>query len=165
VADERAAPNPGQLERIALGKKRLARVLRAQVVASRRTLEQKISDAGPSNQRVDPHLLTLARKEMERDGTLTERRRKGMPWYYLPGTNEDQLGERLEQLGPIHDRTSAQGFTERAGQTLEIAIFRSLSNQQMPFVGGFSDLADHDDSQLYTKEDATSGPTARASSP
>jgi len=140
-------------------------VLRAQVVASRRTLEQKISDAGPSNQRVDPHLLTLARKEMERDGTLTERRRKGMPWYYLPGTNEDQLGERLEQLGPIHDRTSAQGFTERAGQTLEIAIFRSLSNQQMPFVGGFSDLADHDDSQLYTKEDATSGPTARASSP
>jgi len=152
--DEYPRTKPEQRrEWVALGRKRLASVLRAQTVASWRTLEQKISDAGPNNQRVDPHLLTLARKEMEAAGRLTERRRRNMPWYYLSGTNEEEVSARLETLGPIHDRTSAPGFTERAGQALEIAIFRSLSNQRLPFLGGFKDLATHDDSRSYTKED------------
>jgi hypothetical protein len=147
---------PEQRERIALAKKRLASVLRTRVVASWRTLEQKIADAGPTNQRVDPHLLTLARREMEAAGTLVARRREGMPWFHLPGTPERELIERLEKLGPIHDQTSAQAFTKRAGQALEIAIFRSLSDQRLPFLGGFSDLDDHDDSQRYAKEDPPS---------
>jgi len=50
--------NPKVLARIELGKKRLQSVLSRHTVAMARTLEQKISDAGPSGQPVDPAYLT-----------------------------------------------------------------------------------------------------------
>ena len=46
-----------RLEREALACRRLVRVLARHGVANSRTLEQKISDAGPGDQRVDPHVL------------------------------------------------------------------------------------------------------------
>jgi hypothetical protein len=48
-------------ERLVLAQKRVASVLRSYVIANERTLEQKISDAGPTNQRIEPFVLTQAR--------------------------------------------------------------------------------------------------------
>jgi len=41
-------------EREAVAETRLMRVLGTLTIANQRTLEQKISDAGPFNQRIDP---------------------------------------------------------------------------------------------------------------
>ena len=53
----RSYPRP---ENIRLAEKRLRSVLGAHGVATGRTLEQKISDAGPVNQRMEPHIVTMA---------------------------------------------------------------------------------------------------------
>ncbi|MGH8542979.1 MAG: hypothetical protein ACREX3_04945 [Gammaproteobacteria bacterium] len=119
-----------------------------------RTLEQKISDAGPNDQRVDPHILTEARKILQEDGLVLERQRKGVAWYYLKGTKGTELQRRLDELGILHDAISAGGFSKRLGQTLEIAIYRSfLEQDEYEFFGAFPDLDDHDDSKLYRKEE------------
>jgi hypothetical protein len=76
-----------------------------------------------------------------------------MAWYHLPDAPAGLLTDRLAVLGPVHDRTSAQEFTLRSGQTLEIAIYRALRDQPLPFLGAFPDLEDHDDSTLYSKEE------------
>ena len=49
-------------DRELLAAKRLRNVLRVHGVATDRTLEQKISDAGPFDQRIDPHVLTDVRR-------------------------------------------------------------------------------------------------------
>jgi hypothetical protein len=61
------ARNPRALERIRLGIRRLASVLPREILACQRTLEQKISDGGPTPQRIDPHLLGLAIRELFRE--------------------------------------------------------------------------------------------------
>lgn len=69
-------------QRIALGKRRMANILRKHAVSTMRTLEQKISDAGPLNQRVDPHLLTEARDQLQNQAKLipfAARRRAVVP--------------------------------------------------------------------------------------
>jgi hypothetical protein len=43
-------------QRETIASQRLLGILRTHVVANLRTLEQKISDAGPSHVRVDPHI-------------------------------------------------------------------------------------------------------------
>ena len=75
------------------------------------------------------------------------------------------VARRLATLEPIHRATQDQGFTQRAGQTLEIAIFRALLSlpPSIPFFGGFPDLADHDDDRLYTKRDPPNFVSARSS--
>ena len=70
-----ANSNPKVLARIALGKKRLQSVLSRHTVAMARTLEQKISDAGPSGQRVDPIYLTKGFKNFAPTGESSPRRR------------------------------------------------------------------------------------------
>ncbi len=47
-------------ERLDIARRRLLNILRAHTIALGRTLEQKIADAGPYNQRIDPHVLTQA---------------------------------------------------------------------------------------------------------
>ncbi|MGH7564846.1 MAG: hypothetical protein ACREK5_10555 [Gemmatimonadota bacterium] len=77
-----------------------------------------------------------------------------MVWYYLKGTKEAQLKSRLEELGTLHDAMSSSGFSQRLGQALEIAIYRSMLKQRgYDFLGAFRDLEDHDDSVLYRKEE------------
>jgi hypothetical protein len=119
-----------------------------------RTLEQKISDAGPNNQRIDPHLLTVARNQLLESGKLHQLTRRNKPWFHLATADASELERRLTVLGPIHDRTSTKDFGTRSGQTLEIAVFRALATQDaIPFLGGFPDLESHDDSTLYAKEE------------
>jgi hypothetical protein len=119
-----------------------------------RTLEQKISDAGPTNQRIDPHLLTKSHQQLENEGKLTRLERASIPWFHLDQTHANDVAQRLQTLEPIHDATLEGQFVLRLGQALEIAVFKALQNQTgMHFLGAFTDLHDHDDSSPYRKEE------------
>jgi hypothetical protein len=119
-----------------------------------RTLEQKISDAGPGNQRIDPHLLTKARERLQNQQKLTSLQRPTEPWFHLADTPRTDVQHRLDLLEPIHDATLEGQFVQRLGQTLEIAVFKALQDQStMQFLGAFEDLDQHDDSSLYKKDE------------
>jgi hypothetical protein len=54
----------GEEERIEIAKRRIVSNLRTYTVANLRTLEQKIADAGPPGQHIDPH-LRLSKRTLE----------------------------------------------------------------------------------------------------
>jgi hypothetical protein len=136
--------------------RRLNNVLGNHVVANARTLENKISDAGPFNQRVQPHILTEARQILEKRGDVL-RKGNGIVWFYLAETPLHQVQPRLAAQKSVHDELLKHTFTVRLGQVLEIAVYRALSETcEFPFFGGFSDLDAHDDSVLYHKEEPPS---------
>jgi hypothetical protein len=74
-------------ERYELGRRRLQRLLSRHVVACARTIEQKISDAGPADQRIEPHVLTSVRRSLESDGIIKSQKGAGIDWYYLAETD------------------------------------------------------------------------------
>jgi len=132
--------------------RRIRKVLSNHTVANMRTLEQKISDSGPPDLRVDPHILTEARNSLSERGIIAEAFRGQTTWYYLSEINTEILEDRLSILNTLHLETKRQNFNMRLGQTLEIAVFRALKAQsELTFFGGFSDLDAHDDSTLYKK--------------
>jgi hypothetical protein len=142
---------------IDLGKKRIRNILFTQIVANPRTLEQKISDAGPSNQRVEPIHLTVARQELESEGVITPTALHGINWYSFDNTSDTVVQTRLKQLAPIYKSVTSHSFTNREGQALEIAVYRALCNQtNLIHYGGFLDLDDHDDCKMYQKEEPPS---------
>jgi hypothetical protein len=147
---------PIKRERIELGKKRLKSVLRSNGVASQRTLEQKISDAGPFNQRIDPHVITVAKNQLLASGELLGLERDGQKWFHLAETPIAEVEAKVTQLQKILARTQARDFTVRVGQALEIAVYKALMQQELPFFGGFTDLDAHDDATLYRKEEPPS---------
>ena len=55
---------------VALGRKRIMRILDKSRVSSMRHLEIKISEAGPYNQRVEPAPLSIAYRQLKRDGFI-----------------------------------------------------------------------------------------------
>jgi len=138
-------------DRLALAEKRLCNVLRNHVVANARTLEQKISDAGPHNQRIDPHVLTVARRALTARGIVRAIPGKHCDWFHLSDSSPADVNRRLEEQQEIHQRISEHQFTTRMGQTLEIAVFKALQSQPMNFFGSFRDLQQHDDSTIYSK--------------
>ena len=69
--------------RDALARERLVRVLGRHGIANARTLEQKISDAGPYNQRIDPHALTPPRNALVKEGQITRLQKHNAPWFHL----------------------------------------------------------------------------------
>jgi hypothetical protein len=115
-----------------------------------RTLEMKVSDAGPKGQRVNPHVLTRARAELEKAGRI---KRVGQVWFHRQNESPERVKDRLAVLQPLYDRLANPSFKVRMGQTLEIAIYRALQEAPFGFVGGYPDLDDHDDSTLYSKEE------------
>ena len=70
-------------DRDALAEKRLLANLKAHGIATTRTLEQKISDGGPFNQRIDPHVLTPARNRLVGAGKIKIYEFEGAAWYFL----------------------------------------------------------------------------------
>ena len=141
-------------ERPALARKRLLRILSAHGIALARTLEQKISDAGPANQRIDPHILTPARKKLISEGKITTRNAANAPWYHLAATPPATLQNRLDEQLPVFRGLQSGNLGSRIGQCLEIAIYKALLPQvTLDHVGGFTGLAEHDDSILYSKEE------------
>lgn len=120
-----------------------------------RTLEMKISDAGPFDQRIDPHILTEARQELVAEGVLMSHRVAAHrpPWYYLGNTVFDALTDRFNLLEAIQTEYSRNEFLLRLGQALEIAVYRALVAANHVFFGGYPALGLHDDSQLYSKQE------------
>ncbi len=120
-----------------------------------RTLEQKISDAGPTNQRVDPHNLTTARKRLERSGVITVEETDRNCWYRLVDTPRHEWESHLRQIEPILDRLDNHGSL--IGDTLEVTVFRALQSESeqhnMVFLGGFPGL-DPSDEDTWKKSDA-----------
>ncbi|HEY7610087.1 MAG TPA: hypothetical protein VIF14_12700 [Alphaproteobacteria bacterium] len=140
--------------RLVIARKRIHSVLTRHGIALARTLEQKISDAGPNPQRIDPHILTEARAQLIQEGIVVRRVVKNVPWFALRATPVATLEQRLKVQLPIHDRIQQEGVKKRLGQSLEIAVFRALSQRKgAHFLGGFPDLDAHDDSELYRKEE------------
>jgi hypothetical protein len=140
-------------ERIAIGERRILNILRKHGIATMRMLEQKISDAGPNPQRVDPHLLTKARISLTNQGLLLTLDTKTVKWHYLAETATALVEQRFNQLNPIHAQTESRAFTDRMGDTAEIAVMKAMQESRAPFFGHFTDLEKHDDSQRYTKHD------------
>ena len=144
----------GKEDRLALACRRLIRVIGRHGVATARTLEQKISDAGPGDQRIDPHVLTTARLKLIEEGEVVRLLRENTAWFHLASTPGEILRARMNEQLPVFRKVHAGNFTKRAGQALEIAIFRALMQQDsLVHFGGFADLEDHDDSTLYSKEE------------
>lgn len=141
-------------ERREIARARLTRVLGTHGAALGRTLEQKIADAGPYNQRIDPHILTEVRARLITDGNIVRLQRKGSHWFHLSDESPDRVAARIAEQEPVHQAVSHQSFTMRLGQAAEIAVFRALMSQsRLESLGRFLDLASHDDSTLYRKEE------------
>jgi len=142
----------GALDRAALAEKRLKSVLRTYSIATMRTLENKISDGGPTDMRIDPHVLTQVRNQLIAARVMERIMRQNAPWYLLAGADQTVIDARLHVLEPMH--RSFQRLGMRIGQALEIAVFKALRMQnQMMFFGHFKDLDAHDDLTLYQKEE------------
>lgn len=143
--------------RIAIARKRLPNILEAHGIALARTIEQKIAVGGPYNQRVNPHIITEARNGLIEEGTIVALIVNNVRWYHLADTPDDVIQARLAEQEPIHDAVTHDAFTKRLGQTLEIAVQRALDTApSLKYFGRFIDLADHDDSTLYKKEEPPS---------
>ena len=142
------------MDRIELARKRLVRVLKEHGIANARTLEQKISDAGPYNQRIDPHVLTGVRNALVREERITRLQKHNAPWFHLADTPDATVQQRLAEQLPVFRGLQHGGTGSRVGQCLEIAIYRALLRQNtLDHLGSFTNLDDHDDSRLYSKEE------------
>lgn len=118
-----------------------------------RMLEQKISDAGPNPQRIDPHLLTQSRIALANKGVLVTRQSRGIQWHYLSSSDAEYVQSRFAELTALHAETERRTFTDRMGDTAEIAVLKAMQRTHRHFVGHFTDLNVHDDAQRYIKHD------------
>lgn len=128
LLNHRVAKNPRALERIALGKARIQSILDREIVATEKTLEQKIAEHGPVDQRVDPHLITLAITDLLalRRLVINQHALTGTtPWYSNPGRAWTEVSEKLEKLAPLY-HTVSRTLSNVIGDALEIATFRAL---------------------------------------
>ena len=146
---------PTRQEREEIARTRLLRVLSAHGIATARTLEQKISDAGPYGQRIDPHILTQVRNELVNEGAVRKVFYGNAPWYIAAHTPDAFIEQRLNTQLPIYQAFTHGGLAVRLGQTLEIATYRALLETDIEFFGRFRDLEAHDDSTPYSKEEAS----------
>jgi hypothetical protein len=128
------------------------RVLGTLTVANQRTLEQKISDAGPFNQRIDPHVLTDVRRRLIAEGRIAKVDASNAPWFYAGNTMPEVRDARLKELLAVYDPYLK--LARRLGQPLEIAVYRALCMlKDAEFYGRFLDLDKHDDTTMYSKEE------------
>jgi hypothetical protein len=122
-------------------------------VAIARTIEQKISEAGPFDQRIDPHVLTRVRNRMVGADEIRIIRHEKTDWYALAEAESRMLQARLTEQGETLKELRKSSFNQRMGQTLEIATYRALLAAGGTFFGRFKDLNEHGDDSLYSKEE------------
>lgn len=150
-------------EREEIAAKRLVANLRAHVVANARTIEQKISDAGPYSQRIDPHILTDVRNALEKRRIIKRVLHENAPWFHLRDTDTAEVAARLAVQLPIYRALSAGTLPVRIGQCLEISTYRALLLGPLAeFQGRFRDLIKHNDRTFYSKEEPPQHIGARA---
>jgi hypothetical protein len=139
-------------EREALAETRLLRVLGTLTIANQRTLEQKISDAGPFNQRIDPHVLSDVRRRLMHEGRIGKVNAANAPWFFAGNTQPEVRDARLQELVAVY--APYLKIATRIGQVLEIATYRAFcQTPDAEFYGRFKDLDEHDDSSMYSKEE------------
>jgi hypothetical protein len=81
-------------------------------------------------------------------------RRAGIDWYTLPHIHPDLLEMRLTLQSETFIALSQRSLSQRMGQTLEIATYKALLQlENGVFFGRFKDLEEHDDDQIYKKEE------------
>lgn len=148
-------------ERQTLARHRIAKILRTAKLATWRTLEQKISDAGPGPMRVDPHVLTEARNSLLETGALI-RKQEALTYYHLESVDAHELDAKLQIIRPLWAEVSRQDVTMRMGQALEIAAYRAfLLQPKFHTFGSFLNLDEHGDEKLYKKEEPPSSISGR----
>ena len=144
----------GPLEREGIARKRIVAVLQSQTVANLRTLENKISDAGPNPQRVQPHVLTNVKQALLKEKRLLVIKSANAQWLHLNDADPSKVASRLEQLQSVWAAFTMPAVVRRTGQALEIAIYRALTEATaFTPLAGFEDLNAHDDSTLYSKHE------------
>ena len=145
-------PNPAH---VALAVRRIRRILSRHGIATARTLEQKISDAGPFNQRMEPHILTLARNQLAASGAVLARSGHGGTWYYLSDSDPEFVHQRYHVQATVYRALTGGKITPRLGQTLEIAVYRALIDQPYDYLGRFKglDTSQETREKLYRKDE------------
>lgn len=107
-------------------------------------MEQKISDQGPNDQRVDPHLLGLAIHELVSERKFikshTHSSTGSISWYANAKQSEAAVNTKLSEIAPLYAQVSSGQFPNLVGDSLEIAVFKSLrqlndKNPQFTFFG------------------------------
>lgn len=117
------------LERIAIAKRRIQSVLDRDTIACQKTLEQKISEQGPREMRVDPHLIgraILDLTELNRLVTHHHQSTGRLGWLSNPGRAAAEVTERLNFLAPLYDSVSGHGFGNLTGDALELVVWKAL---------------------------------------
>lgn len=147
---------PVREEREALAAKRLRSVLGTHGAAIARTIEQKISDAGPFNQRIDPHILIPVRNQLVKAGNLQKIRRHQRDWYAIPEASEDFIDERIAAQFDVLKLMTEAKFSSRIGDALEIAVFRALRESTLNSNGGFRGLTNKPTTAKLRKEEPPS---------
>jgi hypothetical protein len=136
---------PSALDRIRLGKRRVQSVLDQHTVAHRRTLEQKISEQGPRDQRIDPHLLGHAIDDLIALNRLAIHRHAAdakTTWYANPGTAADVVATKLNLIAPLHHQATSKHLGNLIGDALEVVVFKALvrshqANPRYSYAGHF----------------------------
>jgi len=141
-------------DREAIARRRILSVLTTQVVATTRTIEQKIADAGPGHLRIDPHILTPVKARLIREGRVVSLSRKNAQWLHVAEESPDRVARRLSELTAIWSEFTNKAVTDRMGDALEIAVFRAMvaADGVTPF-NGFHDLNTPNDRGRYSKEE------------
>jgi len=140
-------------EREALASKRLLSVLRRHGAAIARTIEQKISDGGPFNQRIDPHILSPVRNALVQSGLLVRQRAHGVDWYSTADIPTEVALSRIEEQFQVYQLILAGDFNARMGQVLEIAVFRALQDAPLISLGGYRSLTKEKTTTKLRKEE------------
>lgn len=125
------ARNPSALARIDLAKKRIQSILDRDIVAHRKTSEQKIAEQGPTGQRVDPHLVGLAIMDLQETRRLRAHSHQSdgkTQWYSNLLAKDEQVKERLDELAPLYTQITGGGFGNLTGDALEVITFKCLKN-------------------------------------
>ena len=143
-------------EREEIAARRLLSVVERHGAAIPRTLEQKISDAGPNPLRVDPHILTPVRNRLLQEGKLTATRRHNQLWYHLPSTSDTVVESRIAEQFEALRLTLDNAFKNRVGDALEIAVQRGLMESPVDFLGGFRGLTEAPTTSRLRKEEPPS---------
>lgn len=123
-----------------VAQRRIRNILRQREIATMRMLEQKISDAGPFDQRVDPHILTEAMQMLVRNGVVIKISRDNITWYRLASMPKKVWTKRLEKLEPI--LKELHGHSWKFGKPFEVAVYRALlaGRKNLSVIGYFEHL-------------------------
>lgn len=141
-------------EREAIAERRIINVLRTQGVANLRTLEQKIADAGPNPQRIQPHILTPVKNRLVKSGRIVQLDHGNAQWLHLSDESPVRVAHRTAELQDLWTDFVSQKISRRTGQALEISIFRAImAADGVVSFGGFADLTAHGDDKLYSKQE------------